>query len=203
MATNHDSPSSRGRITGWRAFFALSGLVLIVRLLTGLGSDKAPEFRSNPTLAASVPTQIRAAKTPTNTVTPRRTPTTTVSASKENCDRVSYPTLCIPPPPAKIDCGYVNPRNWKFPVYPPDSQNLDRDGDGIGCEPMSTAPAPQPQPPAPQPQPGNCDPNYSPCIPGNRDYDCPELRALGLAPVIVIGADWQRLDRDRDGYGCE
>lgn len=63
-----------------------------------------------------------------------------------------------------------------------------------------------------------CDPNYAPtaagCVPGDRDYDCPELHAMGLGDIPVIGTDWQRLDgyldfasgqwiSYPDGLGCE
>ena len=44
----------------------------------------------------------------------------------------------------------------------------------------------------------HCDPNYAPTaagyVPGDRDYDCPELHAMGLGDIPVIGNDWQRLD---------
>lgn len=46
----------------------------------------------------------------------------------------------------------------------------------------------------------NCDPNYSPCIPNvSYDLDCADI---GFT-VRVIGSDRHRLDRDKDGYGCE
>lgn len=45
----------------------------------------------------------------------------------------------------------------------------------------------------------NCNPNYSPCIPNGADLDCPDI---GFT-VKVIGSDVYRLDRDKDGYGCE
>lgn len=46
----------------------------------------------------------------------------------------------------------------------------------------------------------NCHPNYSPCVPNaGYDLDCSDI---GFT-VRVIGADPYRLDRDRDGYGCE
>lgn len=49
-----------------------------------------------------------------------------------------------------------------------------------------------------------CDPNYSGCIPiTNKDLDCPDIRALGIAPVKVLGSDVHRLDQNRNGYGCE
>jgi endonuclease YncB( thermonuclease family) len=65
---------------------------------------------------------------------------------------------------------------------------------------------PQPVPPKPTPQPGgNCDPNYAEgCVPRVRyDLDCADIRALGIAPVRVIGTDVHRLDGDDDGWGCE
>jgi hypothetical protein len=35
------------------------------------------------------------------------------------------------------------------------------------------------------------------------DLDCPDVRALGKAPVTVTGDDPYRLDADGDGIGCE
>lgn len=49
-----------------------------------------------------------------------------------------------------------------------------------------------------------CDPNYAGCIPVfPPDLNCPDIKALGLAPVQVIGRDVHRLDRDGDGIGCD
>lgn len=49
-----------------------------------------------------------------------------------------------------------------------------------------------------------CDPNYAGCLPiFSSDVDCPDIKRLGLAPVRVIGVDIHRLDRDRDGIGCD
>ena len=50
--------------------------------------------------------------------------------SSGNCSP-SYPDVCIPPPPAVVNCG-----NFQFPirVLPPDPHDLDRNGNGIGCE---------------------------------------------------------------------
>ncbi len=48
-----------------------------------------------------------------------------------------------------------------------------------------------------------CDPNYGGCIPVfPPDLNCSQIKALGLAPVIVIGKDVHKLDRDGDGRGC-
>ena len=46
---------------------------------------------------------------------------------------------------------------------------------------------------------GNCNPNYSPCIPNTYDLDCGDIRMR----VSVIGSDPYRLDADNDGIGCE
>ena len=47
------------------------------------------------------------------------------------CD-LSYPTVCIPPPPPDLDCKDVPYRGFK--VVPPDPHHFDGDHDGIGCE---------------------------------------------------------------------
>jgi micrococcal nuclease len=47
---------------------------------------------------------------------------------------------------------------------------------------------------------GDCDPNYDPCIPNvPYDLDCGDIGYT----VQVIGYDRHRLDRDKDGWGCE
>ena len=48
-----------------------------------------------------------------------------------------------------------------------------------------------------------CDPNYAGCIPlYPPDLNCSDIKALGLAPVTVIGKDPHRLDADGDGKAC-
>jgi micrococcal nuclease len=65
------------------------------------------------------------------------------------------------------------------------------------------APAPTPRPtPSPSPSP-SCHPSYSPCLPVVGDLDCADIRAMGVAPVRVLGSDPYRLDGDNDGFGCE
>lgn len=55
------------------------------------------------------------------------------------------------------------------------------------------------------PSRSTCDPNYADgCVPRvDYDLDCADLRALGIAPVRVVGRDVHRLDGDGDGWGCE
>jgi endonuclease YncB( thermonuclease family) len=66
--------------------------------------------------------------------------------------------------------------------------------------PAVTNPSPTSTPAA-----GRCDPNYAGgCVPPYPpDVDCADIRALGMAPVRVVGHDPHRLDGDGDGYGCE
>ena len=48
-----------------------------------------------------------------------------------------------------------------------------------------------------------CDPNYAGCIPlYPPDLNCSDIKALGLAPVTVIGKDPHKLDGDGDGKAC-
>ena len=52
-------------------------------------------------------------------------------------------------------------------------------------------------------KPSICHPSYTPCLPIVGDLNCPDVRAMGKAPVTVIGPDDYNLDRDGDGIGCE
>jgi len=49
---------------------------------------------------------------------------------------VSYPTVCIRPPPPDLNCGDIPYTNftvlWNVPD--PDPHHFDGDKDGIGCE---------------------------------------------------------------------
>lgn len=56
---------------------------------------------------------------------------------------------------------------------------------------------------APAPPAGGCHPSYSNCLPIVGDLNCPDVRAMGKAPVQVLGSDPYRLDADNDGLGCE
>lgn len=48
-----------------------------------------------------------------------------------------------------------------------------------------------------------CDVNYYGCIPPfPPDLNCSDLEKMGLVPVRVKGIDVHKLDRDRDGLGC-
>lgn len=66
--------------------------------------------------------------------------------------------------------------------------------------PAPSTPAPAPAPAQKQPPAGNCDPNYTPCVPPYPpDINCSDIDFS----VRVIGSDPHGLDRDGDGVGCE
>jgi endonuclease YncB( thermonuclease family) len=58
--------------------------------------------------------------------------------------------------------------------------------------------------PATVPSPSTgCDLNYAGCIPRfPPDLNCSDIKALGLAPVTVLGKDPHKLDGDGDGKAC-
>jgi len=53
------------------------------------------------------------------------------SRSAGNCD-LSYPDVCIPPPPPDLDCKDVPYKNFR--VLAPDPHRFDGNHDGRGCE---------------------------------------------------------------------
>jgi micrococcal nuclease len=105
-------------------------------------------------------------------------------------------------------------------TYPPDVKYVDlyqaaedqarTEGVGLwGPEPTAkpTAKPSAKATPKPTPRPttkaSSCHPSYTPCLPIVGDLNCPDVRAMGKAPVTVIGPDDYNLDRDHDGIGCE
>ena len=75
------------------------------------------------------------------TPTPHRPIATAVptTSARSGCDP-AYPEqrTCIPPgPPLEFPCAITEERN--FTVLPPDPRGLDRDRDGVGCEPIGSS----------------------------------------------------------------
>lgn len=81
-----------------------------------------------------------ATRTPTPSpepTAPPATPAATPTNKRTGCDP-AYPDAetCIPPgPPFDQGCAITDER--RFIVLPPDPQGLDRDKNGIGCEPVA------------------------------------------------------------------
>ncbi len=76
-------------------------------------------------------------------------------------------------------------------------------GSSVVCASITTISVPAAAAPITPATPSNCQSGYSPCLPIVADLDCPDVRALGQAPVRVTGSDPYRLDADDDGIGCE
>jgi micrococcal nuclease len=93
-----------------------------------------------PTTATTVTT---ATTTTTATVAPVATPLPAPPPSGPapqpppagNC-ALSYPDVCIPPPPPDLDCGQIPHKRFRVihNVLSPDPHRFDGDRDGIGCE---------------------------------------------------------------------
>src|SRR3989344_4855863 len=136
----------------------ISAILLILFVLIGItappvekkdnsqvaGESISQEVSPTPTIEPSStpePTQTPPPKPPPTPVkNPSPTPAIQSSQSTTNsgCDP-SYPDVCIPPGAADYDCagGSGNGPNYingPIRVLPPDPHDLDRDGDGIGCE---------------------------------------------------------------------
>ncbi len=85
----------------------------------------------NPSLITQAPpTSIDTQTQPTTSETPYSSPNT-LSSNDKNC-YPSYIGVCVPPPPALINCSDIPETD--FTVKGPDPHDLDRDGNGIGCE---------------------------------------------------------------------
>jgi hypothetical protein len=85
--------------------------------------EEAPETNSEP--APSMPA-------PAATPTPVVLPSVENPPPAQNCDRVSYPDVCIPFAPPYLSCSDIPDRNFR--VRAPDAHRFDADGNGIGCE---------------------------------------------------------------------
>ncbi len=137
----------------WIAFIAFAGIVLAVAAACGNeegggakptatatveeATDTPPPEATN--TAPPAPTDTPVPPAPTEppvqqqpTQPPAQQQPTQPPPQAENCDRQSYPDVCIPPYPPDLDCGDVPYR--RFTVRPPDPHGFDRDGDGVGCE---------------------------------------------------------------------
>jgi hypothetical protein len=98
--------------------------------------------RARPTATApradyAAPTRPTLAPDRSQTSLPTVTPADSIAPSRRGCDP-AYPEerTCIPPgPPLAQPCAITDERN--FTVLPPDPRGLDRDRDGIGCEPIA------------------------------------------------------------------
>jgi hypothetical protein len=82
-----------------------------------------PSSSGTPAAATPDATPINTQNTPAMATTP---------TAPQNCDRVSYPDVCIPSAPPYLSCSDIPDRNFR--VRAPDPHRFDADGNGIGCE---------------------------------------------------------------------
>jgi hypothetical protein len=105
---------------------------------TTTGVTAAPA--TTPTTAKPVAAAPATTAKPATTTTARPRTTTTAAAVKSGSCHGSYTGTCIPPDVSDADCAggsgngphYVREKN--IGVVGPDVFDLDRDGDGVGCE---------------------------------------------------------------------
>ena len=88
--------------------------------------ETQPPAATETGVPADAPTDVPATATSVPPPAPTNAPVV------ENCDRQSYPDVCIPTFPPDLNCGDILFR--RFTVLPPDPHGFDRDNDGIGCE---------------------------------------------------------------------
>jgi len=128
---------------------------------------------------AAAQAQFTALATPSTTAPPVTTPATSPATT--------------PPPPTAA------------PVTPPPTTEPPPPQTEPPPPPTEPPPPPQTDPPAPT---GNCNPNYTPCVPNDPvDVDCAGGGGNGpsyvTGPVTVTGTDVYGLDSDHNGIGCE
>jgi hypothetical protein len=131
---------------------------------------------------------------------------------------------CVPLA-SDVDCeggGGNGPKFVRGPirVVGSDDYGLDRDGNGIACEPeesathatttttrTTTATPTTTSKASPPESDDRCDPNYGGCVPVASDVDCAGGSGNGpkyvTGPVRVTGSDVYDLDRDGDGVACD
>lgn len=125
----------------WYQEFAREDLDLAKRMADAEASAKAARVGLWAACRAATPTAAPAAALPSATAPARRAPSSAIAqpVTRGTCHS-SYAGTCIPPDVEDADCAggsgngpfYVRERNIR--VTGPDVFDLDRDGDGIGCE---------------------------------------------------------------------
>jgi len=96
------------------------GIILVSLLIVVIIQNVVNSDESTKTIEDEKKIETSTSQTTQPTQTPKIT-----------CDP-SYPDICIPPWPPDLNCGDIPHK--KFKVIGDDKHNLDRDGDGIGCE---------------------------------------------------------------------
>ena len=110
-----------------------------------------------------------------------------VARVQASCDP-SYPAICIPPPPPKLNCPDILYRD--FQVVGNDPHGFDGNHDGVGCESSIYGPAANPQPVHGAEQPGSTAPTAVPAEGSSTaQSDVAGASAAPTAPVAGFGPD--------------
>jgi len=96
----------------------------------GCADCPAATAQGTPTAKPQGATPAEGTPVPAESTAPQDTGA--VPTPGQNCDRTSYPDICVPAAPPYLSCADIRDRNFR--VRAPDPHNFDPDGNGIGCE---------------------------------------------------------------------
>jgi micrococcal nuclease len=100
----------------------------------GLWSACQTDAKGDTNELGGVETEPTPDEQPPLTPVPQQTEVADPAGGAAGCD-LSYPDLCVPPPPPDLDCRYVYDQGFRhIVVLPPDPHNLDGTRDGVACE---------------------------------------------------------------------
>lgn len=196
------------------AFRRLAGIAAVGLLLTSCGTADEPSSASRtspattPTASPDAPAKAQPSPTPSPVVT-----TKTVTKTK----KIPFRTVEQEDPDLEIGTtavikeGRAGTRTFTYEITLTDGVQTSR----VLVKKEVTKKAINEvvavgtyQPPEPEPEPqGNCDSNYSGCVPIDSDVDCEggsgDGPSYASGPVEVVGSDIYGLDSDSDGVACE
>ena len=124
--------SSSARVYPRKPGVPANGCAEVCPEAAGAAGTPGPGDTSKP---SGTPTRAVATPVPSDYTPPIDTgqaPATPQAGAPANCDRVSYPDICVPPAPPYLSCSDIPDRNFR--VRAPDPHRFDADGNGIGCE---------------------------------------------------------------------
>jgi hypothetical protein len=175
-------PPRRAHASGFTRLCLIAAAAFTLVVASGCGGAAAPAVQPLAAAATSA--------APTTAETTTAAPTSTAPPVAAPVARQQAP---VPPP-------HPVPPQVRPLVQPQPAPKVEQ----------APAPAPKPEPkPVAKPAPsgGDCDPNYSGCVPIAGDVDCEggsgDGPAYARGPVDVTGTDIYDLDSDNDGTACE
>jgi hypothetical protein len=175
----------RGIFARHKPAWIAGGVVGVILIASIAGQEKTAPSADSPITRATATATVPSTTTSTTTSTTASSSTAAVPSSS-----VESPVAPVAPPPPATKAA-APPKTTSSPK-PPTS---------------APKPPPPPKPVTTAPPQGNCDANYSGCVPVAEDVDCAGGSGNGPAyvrgPIRVIGNDIYGLDNDHDGIACE